>query len=137
MNRIKVERMRAVMGEAFEHPTIVNYYDLVVRNAVNKSRNFGRVARYERLGIAEMEIVAILDDRTSTTCREMNGRRIPVSVASEFVQDVMATKMDDLTERFAWPLKDQAFCVNMCIAAIPRQVQDNDGNEHGDQSNYK
>jgi hypothetical protein len=102
-----IARLKEKMGEGFEHPYIRDYYDIVVRNAVNKSRNFGRVFRYERLGIAEIEIVAILDQKTSRMCRLMNGRRIPVNIAGEFVREVMTTQMDEMTEKFAWPTNSE------------------------------
>lgn len=102
-----VARLKAKMGDAFEHPHVRDYYDIVVRNAVNKSRNYGRVFRYERIGIAEIEIVAILDQKTSKMCRLMNGRRIPVSLAGDFVRDVMQTPMDEMTEKFAWPTSSE------------------------------
>lgn len=102
-NKEVVERMREKMGDAFEHPYIKDYYELVVRNGVNKSRNMGRTLSYERLGIAQVEIVAILDNKTSRICREMNGRRIEVKLLADHVRKVLDTPMDELTERFAWP----------------------------------
>ncbi|MCL2154054.1 MAG: phage head morphogenesis protein [Leptospirales bacterium] len=102
-----IKSLKNKMGSEFEHPYIKDYYDLVVRNAVNKSRNFGRTLSYERLGIAELEIVAILDDKTSDICREMNGRRISTSFAAEHVRETLDTPMDELKERFAWPTKSE------------------------------
>ncbi|TAL31575.1 MAG: hypothetical protein EPN93_17420 [Spirochaetes bacterium] len=102
-NKEVVDRLREKMGEAFEHPYVKDYYDLVVRNAVNKSRNFGRVFNYERLGIAEVEIVAIRDQKTSRICREMDGRRVEVKFLADHVREVLSTPMNELTEKFAWP----------------------------------
>ncbi|GAB4219533.1 MAG: hypothetical protein Kow00102_03070 [Spirochaetota bacterium] len=102
-----VTRVKKALGEAFEHPTIKDYYDLCIRNAVNKSRNYGRIFQYERLGIATVEIVAILDNKTSAICREMNGRRIEVKMLADHVRDVLQTPMDELKEKFAWPTAEQ------------------------------
>lgn len=103
-----MKSLKEKMGDEFAHPKITDYYDLVVRNAVNKSRNFGRTLSYERLGISELEVVAILDKKTSKICREMNGRRIKTSVAADHVRDVLKTPMDELTEQFAWPNDNDA-----------------------------
>jgi len=103
-----VKRMKESLGEAFEHPYVNNYYDLCIRNAVNKSRNYGRVFKYERLGIAEVEVVAILDKKTSRICRVMNGRRISVKYLAEHVREVLKTPMNELTEKYAWPNEKQA-----------------------------
>ncbi len=98
-----LKALKEKMGDAFSDNRIKDYYDLVVRNAVNKSRNYGRTLSYERLGIAELEIIAILDKKTSKICREMNGRRIKVSTAADHVREVLKTPMDELKEKFAWP----------------------------------
>jgi hypothetical protein len=60
-----------------------------------------------RLGIAAVEIVAILDSRTSRICREMNGRRISVRLLVSHVREVMQTPMNELTEKFAWPTPNE------------------------------
>gem|GEM_PF-1617914 len=103
-----VNRLREKMGEAFDHPKIRDYYDLVIRNAVNRSRNYARVYKYQRAGIAEMEVVAIIDKKTSRICREMNGRRIKTETAVEYVNKTIQTPLNELTEKFAWPSNDQA-----------------------------
>ncbi len=97
-----VDRMKEKMGDAFEHPTVKNYYDLVVRNAVNRSRNYARAYKFQRAGIAEMEVVAVIDRKTSAICREMNGRRISTETAVEYVNQTMESPLDELTEKFAW-----------------------------------
>ncbi len=102
-----VTKVRKALGEAFEHPHITDYYDLCMRNAVNKARNYGRIFQYERLGIAMVEIVAILDNKTSAICREMNGRRIEVQMLADHVREVLQTPMDELKEKFAWPTPEQ------------------------------
>jgi len=101
-------RMKEKLGDAFEHPYVKDYYDLCIRNAVNKSRNYGRTFKYERLGIAEIEVVAVLDKKTSLICRTMNGRRIEVKMLADYVRETLETPMDELTEKFAWPTEAEA-----------------------------
>lgn len=78
-------------------------YRLVVSNAVNKARNFSQVLSMKELGFQELEIVAILDQKTSGICREMNGRRVRVETMATFVQDVLDTEPSDVVSKFPWP----------------------------------
>lgn len=119
-----LKALKQKMGDAFDDSRIKDYYDLVVRNAVNKSRNFGRALNYERLGIAELEIVAILDKKTSRICREMNGRRIQTRVAADHVREVLKTPMDELTEKFGWPNDNDAKrFAEMSTADIMKEIK--------------
>lgn len=107
-----VERMKKKMGDVFDNPKVNNYYDLVVRNAVNRSRNYGRVRHYERIGVAEIEVVAVMDKKTSAICREMNGRRIKTQTAVDYVDECVKTPLNELTEKFAWPSSTQTKSFN-------------------------
>jgi Mn-dependent DtxR family transcriptional regulator len=98
-----VKRLEKKMGDVFNHPQIQDYYELVIRNAVNRSRNYGRVAKFQRLKIAEIEIVAILDKKTSTICRVMNGRRLKVQEMADYVEKTIEAPLDELKEKFGWP----------------------------------
>ena len=83
----------------------INHYRLVISNAVNKSRNFARTLTFEEIGIQTLEIVALIDLKTSDICRTMSGRRISTKVASTYVKDVMATDPDQVVKNFPWPRK--------------------------------
>lgn len=112
-----VERLRKKMGAALDHPKIKDYYSMVVRNSVNRSRNYSRALAYEQMGISELEIVAILDDSTSDVCREMNGRRIEVKTAADFVRNVISSPVDELdafVTEYEWPTTEQ-------IKQMPKQ----------------
>lgn len=78
-------------------------YGLVMANATNKARNYSRVLEYEKLDFYEIEIVAIIDQKTSRICKEMNGRRIEIKIAAQYVREVMSTDPDKVVEIFPWP----------------------------------
>lgn len=82
---------------------LYNRYGLVMANATNKARNYSRVLTYEQLNFYEIEIVAIIDQKTSRICKEMNGRRIEIKVAAQYVREVMSTNPDKVVETFPWP----------------------------------
>ena len=58
-----------------------NYWRGMAANGINRSRQFGLIQGYEDVGVTELEVVAVIDQRTSSICKEMNGRIIPVSSA--------------------------------------------------------
>lgn len=50
-----------------------------------RHRNFSQVLGMQSLGYQYVEVVAILDNKTSPICRAMNGRRIPIETAVNYV----------------------------------------------------
>lgn len=58
-----------------------SYWRGLAANGMNRARNFGLVQGYVELNIQYLEILAVLDERTSEVCKEMNGKRIPVADA--------------------------------------------------------
>ena len=81
----------------------MNHYRMVISNAANKSRNFSRTLTFEEIGVQKLEIVAIIDRKTSDICRTMNGRRIEVKRATSYVREVMATDPDEVVKKYPWP----------------------------------
>jgi len=72
------------LKEFFEdYPGIANRPDVYWRglaaNGINRSRQFGHVQGYVDLGVKELEVIAVMDERTSPICRQMNGKIIPVA----------------------------------------------------------
>lgn len=90
-------------GKTLTDDEAQNRYRLVVSNAVNKARNFSQVLSMQELGFQELEIVAIMDQKTSAICRGMNGRRVRVETMATFVQDVLDTDPSDVVAKFPWP----------------------------------
>ena len=57
------------------------YWRGLAANGMNRSRQFGLVQGYVETGTRYLEIVAVLDERTSPVCRELSGKVIPLSAA--------------------------------------------------------
>ncbi|MBE7439114.1 MAG: hypothetical protein HS115_11705 [Spirochaetales bacterium] len=87
----RMAAMEKALGRALNDPPTRNHLEQVFRNLSNRAQNFSRVKRFESLGIQEVEIVAIMDRRTSAICRTMNGRRVAVQTLSEFVDEFTST----------------------------------------------
>jgi hypothetical protein len=90
----------------FSDEVLFNRYKMVVSGAVMKARNFSQVLSYEELQYTEVEIVAILDQKTSSICKFMNGRRIQIKTAANYVREYMDTDPSDVTARFGWPKRE-------------------------------
>jgi hypothetical protein len=58
----------------------LHHWRSVANALATRTREIGRVSGYERAGITAIKIKAILDDATTTVCRHLHGRVIPVPV---------------------------------------------------------
>jgi hypothetical protein len=94
------------VNKYFSEEQLFNRYKMVVSGAVMKARNFSQVLSYEELKYTEVEIIAILDQKTSSICKFMNGRRIQITTAANYVKDYMKTDPANVTARFGWPKRD-------------------------------
>lgn len=60
-----------------------NYWTVVAAATLNTSRSYSSLRSFEDAGIQRYEVVAMMDERTSTVCRTMNGRVFEVAVSLE------------------------------------------------------
>lgn len=58
-----------------------SYWRGLAANGMNRSRNFGQLAEYEDVAVQYMQVVAVMDERTSAICKFMNGKIVPVGAA--------------------------------------------------------
>lgn len=80
-----------------------DYFNALADHTVRKVRELGRVAGYEAAGIEYVKVKAILDERTSVICRQMNGRIISVRrLRSQRDAVLAATTKDDLKTAQRW-----------------------------------
>lgn len=85
-----------------------NYWSGLASSAMNRSRNFGLVRGYVEVGIAELQIMAMDDERTCPICGELDGKIIPVARAFSQVEQMIASETpDDVRSVAAWPSVDQ------------------------------
>jgi SPP1 gp7 family putative phage head morphogenesis protein len=81
-------------------------YDRVAGTTVNRARNWGAIFSLETAGYEEYTIRAVLDERTSDICREMDGKTFRVELAMETVRRVMASSPEELETLAPWPRYD-------------------------------
>jgi hypothetical protein len=63
------------------------YARVVAANGISRARSYSEVASYKTVGIEKLEVVAVLDERTSDICRYMDGQIISVSAVSQTIED--------------------------------------------------
>jgi hypothetical protein len=97
------ERMGVTAKDDVPIGTVAERYRMVVSNAAMKARNFSQTLSYQELNIQHMEIVAVIDQKTSQFCRAANGRIIETSEAASYVEDYLSTDPDKTKEKFKWP----------------------------------
>ncbi|WP_322621642.1 minor capsid protein [Leptospira borgpetersenii] len=97
-SKTKAEAIKALkerLGVDLGNKEITERIEDIFRNKVYTSQNFSRIQRMYALGIAEVEIVAIMDAKTSPICRELNGRKFSVSEMNDFVEEFISTPTDE------------------------------------------
>ncbi len=84
------------------------YWRGLAANGMNRSRNFGLISGYQQIGVRQLRIVAVMDERTSDICRELNGRVIPLSRAIEQRDALIAAEdPEDVKTIAPWLRADQ------------------------------
>lgn len=76
------ESLEELLARA-KRPKMMGYFDLLADHITTRIGEVGHVSGYEAAGIESVEVVAVLDEKTSDICRHMHGRIIPLSVLSE------------------------------------------------------
>ena len=69
-----------------------NYARVVAANAVSRARSYSEVASYASVGITYLEVVAMLDERTTDICRTLDGSIIEVQPALEHQRQIAGLK---------------------------------------------
>ena len=67
---------------AKKRPKMLGYFDLLADHVGTRVAEMGHVAGYEEAGIEYVEVVAVLDDKTSAICRHMHGRVLETKTLS-------------------------------------------------------
>ncbi|MBE7413365.1 MAG: hypothetical protein HS129_15110 [Leptospiraceae bacterium] len=104
INRLKEELLGSGLNLDGE---LIQKMDFIVRGQILRTRNFSRVYRLKEIGIEHLEIIAILDQKTSLTCRIMNGRIVEIETAVNFIEDFTSEYPADpkfWTDKFKNPL---------------------------------
>lgn len=83
------DELKALMANRNE-----KYFRTLADTLTSKAGEYGRISGYEESQIQYMQIVAMLDDRTTSICRRMHGRIIPVKAAAKQRDQVLAAMED-------------------------------------------
>lgn len=80
-----------------------HYWNIVGSSYVNRSRNWANLEVFNELDIEEYEILAVLDERTSSVCRAMNGKRFSVQKQIKMLERATeAESLDEFTKKVPW-----------------------------------
>lgn len=100
------ERLKQTMGRRFA--ATAGHWETIAAASLNRTRNVSQVRTYELARITRMEIVAVLDRRTTPICVDMNGRVFEVETASRVVTEMTtAANPDDIKALMPWLNWDQ------------------------------
>lgn len=81
-----------------------SYWRGFAANGMNRARNFGLVQGYDDAGIKYLEVLAVMDERTSSICRNLNGKRYPVwSAVAQRDMMMFAENPEDIKVLSPWP----------------------------------
>ncbi len=76
-----------------------NKLDYTFRGQLYRAQTFSQIQRINAVGITTVEVVAVLDQKTSEICRLMNGRKFSVETLMNFVTEFTS---DDPTTPAFW-----------------------------------
>ncbi len=91
---VPVKELGANLREKFGGITddTERYFQGVSDHIIRQSQNIARIRQYEKGKVERVKIIAVMDDRTSTICRSMNGRVIDVPHLSGQADAIQAAR---------------------------------------------
>jgi hypothetical protein len=81
-----------------------NYTRIVAANVTQRNRVYSSISAYQTSGIQEYIISAVMDERTTEVCQEMNGRKFFVNEGVSQLNRIAATETpEEFIEMAPWP----------------------------------
>lgn len=81
-----------------------NYTRIVTATVAQRDRVYSGVSAISDAGFKEFEFVAVMDERTSEICQEMNGRRFSIETGISILENVAkAETPEDFKDVAPWP----------------------------------
>lgn len=99
-------RLRDLMVGTEAVPGKVELYNRVAAASVNRASNWGGMFSLEEAGIEEYEFRAVMDQRTSRICRELNGRVFSVPRVMNVVRQALDGPPSAIESIAPWPTFD-------------------------------
>ncbi|MBI2192040.1 MAG: minor capsid protein [Planctomycetes bacterium] len=100
------KRLRDLMVGTAEVPGKAELYNRVAAASVNRANNWGGMFSLEEAGIEEYEFRAVMDQRTSRICRELNGRVFSVPRVMNVVRQALEGPPSAIESIAPWPTFD-------------------------------
>jgi len=80
------------------------YNRILVSNVAGRVRNFGHITAMDSVGVERFRFVAVMDERTSEVCQEMDGREFSVRHAMDRLSVIAETEDPEAFKELApWP----------------------------------
>jgi len=89
------------IGTGYWNTRGFNYARVVAANSVSRARSFSELVSYRQVGIEQLEITAVLDERTTDQCRAIDGTIIDVSDAWSHSQEINSIQAPEEIYRVA------------------------------------
>lgn len=88
---------KVVTGVALDESVVgrSGYWEGVAAIAATRARTFGTIEGLVQAGIEQYEFIAVMDERTSDICRELNGRIFSVATAVDIRDQILAAESPD------------------------------------------
>lgn len=99
-------RLRDLMVGTEEVPGKVELYNRVAAASVNRASNWGGMFSLEEAGVEVYEFRAVMDQRTSRICRELNGRVFSVPRVMNVVRQALDGPPSAIESIAPWPTFD-------------------------------
>lgn len=85
-----------------------SYWEGLANHTVTRSREFGHTEGYVKAEIQKYRVAAVMDDRTSPICREMNGKEFKTTKAVELRDRLLeATDPEQVKDIAPWVSADE------------------------------
>lgn len=88
-----IKRLKAGLGSRFSEPT--HYWDVVANASMQRGRSMGTVSGFIVAGVSTFEFVAMMDERTSPICRDLDGTIYTIEHAKKHVDAILETNNPD------------------------------------------
>lgn len=116
------ELKKMLSGELLDEKVVgkAGYFEGLAAVAATRARSFGSIEGFVEAEISRFEYLAIMDERTSKTCRELNGRIFDVRAAVA-VRDAILESDDPEAVRDLMPWKQPADIANKASSALAEE----------------
>ncbi|MBI2933002.1 MAG: minor capsid protein [Planctomycetes bacterium] len=100
------KRLRDLMAGTKDAPGKLELYNRVAAVSVNRANNWGGMFSLEEAGVEEYVFRAVMDERTSQICKDLNGRVFSVPRVMKVVRQALDGPPSAIENIAPWPTHD-------------------------------